>query len=465
MALLFHTFSIPRYWYLYDANTNSILSVEEEQYNALSEIERGAETTKNLKVLKCFQDRGFCLDVTIEKMDNPDGEIIQEHLSKMIQQCTLQITQKCNLRCGYCTYSGHYKTRCHSPQTMSFETAKRAIDFTLYNSEDTHELAFGFYGGEPLLELPMINKCINYINEMAPNRRIMFTLTTNGTLLTVDVYKNLIANNININISLDGPKQIHDMSRRFPNGNGSYDVIMNNIKIIQDRHPDAYEKIRFLAVINPEIDDEKCIQTLFRYGDITAHYNYHSNFISELYSKRGVDYSEAFLLAYNHEYCKFLLSLLGKLNKEDISTVFDDRKGVIDMEYKRLSRIKELPNILHPGGPCIAGAKRLFVDVHGNLFPCERVSENSQIMNIGNLDKGFDFDKVRMLINPAHNTEDECKECWGVLHCTMCAAFSDNLTELSRDMRLSRCKDVLFQYETTLKTICFLKESGYHFEK
>ena len=465
MALLFHTFSIPKHKYIFDANTNCVFSVNEEQYKAMSEIKEGIETPENLSVLRSFQEKGFCLDVVIERIENPDGEFIEAHLTQKIQQCTLQVTQKCNLRCDYCTYSGLYKTREHSPKTMSFETAKRAIDFTLGNSEDSPTLAFAFYGGEPLLELPLINECVEYIKKHAPKRKIIFTVTTNGTLLTTDVYQSLVRSKININISLDGPKQIHDMSRKFPNNEGSYDLIMKNIQEIHNKYPDAHENLSFLAVVNPAMDDDYCIQTLFKSDDIIPLYNYTSNFLSELYSEKEINYSDAFLLAYNHEYCKFLLFMLNRLKKENISTIFDNRIGRLELEYRQLSKIPKLPAVFHPSGPCIAGAQRLFIDVHGNFFPCERVSESSVVMNIGNLNDGFNIKKARVLMNPGQTTEDECKKCWVIMHCSMCAAFSDDLTELSREQRLSQCKSAKMQYEQTLKTICFLKESGYAFER
>ena len=56
MALLFHAFSIPKHWYVFDANINSIFSVDEEQYKALSKIEQGIETSENLSILRYFQE-------------------------------------------------------------------------------------------------------------------------------------------------------------------------------------------------------------------------------------------------------------------------------------------------------------------------------------------------------------------------------------------------------------------------
>ena len=62
---------------------------------------------------------------------------------------TLQVTQNCNLRCSYCPYSGGYEQRSHNNQRMSFDIAKKSMDFFIAHSEDQPEINLGFYGGEP----------------------------------------------------------------------------------------------------------------------------------------------------------------------------------------------------------------------------------------------------------------------------------------------------------------------------
>ncbi|MGI6189649.1 MAG: Cys-rich peptide radical SAM maturase CcpM [Caldicoprobacteraceae bacterium] len=464
MSLLFHTFSIPGHWYVFDANSNCVFSVDEEQYKALTEIEHGVETPENLEILKEFQEKGFCLDANIESIYHPDTDVLEMHLKRRIQQVTLQVTQRCNLRCSYCAYSGRYENRTHLPKSMTFETAKRAIDMALSCSEDVEKLAIGFYGGEPLLEFPLIERCVNYIKQQAPDRNIFYTITTNGTLLTPEIYGYLAENNIDILISLDGPKIIHDQSRKFPDGKGSYDLIMENISNILNKYPESNNKLRFNAVISPEIDDS-CLPSLFKSDDILSYYNLSMSFISDLYSQELYTYSEAFTLYYNHEVCKLLLSMIGKIGKRHVSPLLGRLESVYKMEYNSLGRIPKLPPVFHPSGPCLAGARRLFVDVNGSFFPCERVSESSNLMVIGDLDRGLDVEKAKMLLNPGQVTAEQCNKCWVIAHCFLCAAFSDNLHEISRSMRLSRCHSVRYIFEDHLKTICFLKESGCSFEE
>ena len=84
------------------------------------------------------------------------------------------MTQQCNLRCEYCAYSGIYDNRTHSNKRMSFETAKKSIDFFLDHSRDSESIAFGFYGGEPLLEASLIEKCIDYINKNVEGKEVNY---------------------------------------------------------------------------------------------------------------------------------------------------------------------------------------------------------------------------------------------------------------------------------------------------
>jgi organic radical activating enzyme len=95
----------------------------------------------------------------------------------------LQVTQQCNLRCQYCAYSGAYYNRTHNSARMSFETAKRAIDFLLARSHESDHVHVGFYGGEPLLEFDLIKRCVDYVKKSVEGRSITFGITTNATLL------------------------------------------------------------------------------------------------------------------------------------------------------------------------------------------------------------------------------------------------------------------------------------------
>lgn len=70
-----------------------------------------------------------------------------------------------------------------SPRSMSEETAIKAIDYILKNSY-RDEIYVGVYGGEPLLKFDLIKKCVSYALENRGEKKVTFSMTTNGVLMT-----------------------------------------------------------------------------------------------------------------------------------------------------------------------------------------------------------------------------------------------------------------------------------------
>ena len=106
---------------------------------------------------------GLLHETILNDIEHPETENLEMLSNHYIEYLILQVTQQCNLRCKYCAYSGNYYNREHSSERMSFDIAKKAIDFYLERSDSANELRLGFYGGEPLLEYELIKKCVDYI--------------------------------------------------------------------------------------------------------------------------------------------------------------------------------------------------------------------------------------------------------------------------------------------------------------
>ena len=144
----------------------------------------------------------------------------------------LEITEQCNFRCSYCIYSENYPNeRIETSKNMSFDTAKKAVDGLVPLSKNN--VMIGFYGGEPLLNMGLIRQIMNYSKEKFPDKEFGFSMTTN--FFNADRYiQDIVNNRMYINLSLDGPKEIHDKCRRTKNGKPTYDRIMSNLKKIED---------------------------------------------------------------------------------------------------------------------------------------------------------------------------------------------------------------------------------------
>ena len=114
---------------------------------------------------------------------------------------------------------------------MGEAIAKAAIDYLFENSK-ANKYQVGFFGGEPLINFDLVKFAVKYANDKAHQYRkqIEYYIATNGTLLSKDVADFIKNNNIQISISIDGGERIHNAARKFANGTGSFNIVMDNVQ-------------------------------------------------------------------------------------------------------------------------------------------------------------------------------------------------------------------------------------------
>lgn len=458
-----HHFKTANCYYVYDVNTNAILKLDEIVYKSLLYEKDIKHCNNEVQIcIKALKSQGYLSSNRLKKIQHPDDDLIPFYLNSSLKSLTLQVTQMCNLRCSYCIYSGNFSNRTHSPRKMTLETALKAINFYIKRSTDEEKLNFGFYGGEPLLEFDFIKKVIEYIEKVCEGKEITYNLTTNATLLNEDIIYFFEKHNVNLMISIDGPKEIHDKNRLKADCSSSYNDVLKNIKIINKKFPSYAKKVMLNCVLDPR-NNFGCISEFFaNCEDVKDFYSNFSNISNEYIINDIYDVSEEYMQSYKYEVFKMFLSKINRLDKQYVSKIVElyyenIKQTMLNCRVVGLSR----GEFGHHGGPCIAGAQRLFVDTEGNFYPCEKVSESSKVMQIGNLDKGFDIEKVRTLINIGKLTEEECKDCWASKFCYLCALFADDINGLSRERKLKYCKEVKENVEELLKDYCLLKELNY----
>ena len=132
---------------------------------------------------------------------------------------------------------------------------------------------------------------------------------------------------------------------------------------------------------------------------------------------------------------------------------------------KQLQDFTGIPKVFHPSGPCVPGRKKLFMNIDGNFYPCERIDETSPCSVIGNIEEGLSLDQCKKLLNVGKITEEKCKSCWAIAHCKLCFVQADNGGELCAKNRLDHCGNLQDTIIDTFKNICVLAKSGYHFEE
>jgi uncharacterized protein len=134
----------------------------------------------------------------------------------------------CNLACPYC-FEGSRRGKHY----MSRETSDNIIVFVEKQlRKDKEEFRVDFYGGEPLLSVDLIHNMAEQLKEIADakGKRFSFSVTTNGTLLNEHIVVRLKPLGLEYaSITLDGPEEIHNKSRPYATGAGSFGRIIDNI--------------------------------------------------------------------------------------------------------------------------------------------------------------------------------------------------------------------------------------------
>ncbi len=157
------------------------------------------------------------------------------------QDITFSVTEECNLRCKYCymVHKNHFSR-------MSFETAKAAVDELLNRPVKFDTVVWNFIGGEPTLEMELIDKITDYIKVRTFELNhpwfgnSTFFIGSNGLLYESEAVQNYLAKNkgiASISITIDGNKEKHDLQRVYPNGKGSYDDVLRNVKLWISKNP------------------------------------------------------------------------------------------------------------------------------------------------------------------------------------------------------------------------------------
>ena len=350
---------------------------------------------------------------------------IEERLCS-IGNITLGITEQCNFRCSYCSYSGNYKIgRIHNRKCMNFTTARKAIDYLItliinkkrnlkYNT-----INIGFYGGEALLEFKLVQKIMAYAKTKFQEKSLKdkfvleFQLNTNGYLLKDRILDSLVEWNVKLSLSLDGPASEHDKFRLAASGNKTWEYIIDNLEQIKKKYPGYYENnIDFLVTLHPCHDYKKIDDFYFGDNDLFSPDRVTANFVSDLSLKKGI--VEQFKKAPPQSSRLILGQGIKNLDNK--------------LTFKTIGYNTKFTAMCFPGGI------KLFVDSDGNFHICERIKAN---IPIGDVDNGIDYERIRSVQRQWVDViiRNRCWECQAWSFCGVCAAQSEEENGVVIDCR------------------------------
>ena len=444
-------------YYLFDVNRNQIIKVPKQVYSAIVSNNEDIPAI----VRECINnllEEGYLLPNDVVEIFNPLDKYKEDYLNGNLKGMILQVTQNCNLKCRYCIYAGNTNlSRGHTSKNMTWEVAKKSIDFFAEKSIFSQTVEVGFYGGEPLLSFEMLKKCVDYLSAKLYDRVVRYKITSNGTIMDDDILSFLEENDIDFTVSIDGTENIHNANRRYAyDGRGSFEKIINNLTFMKSKNPDYYKKkVQFNSVIaSQEKWDE--IMYFFKTNELFKDNPVFLNNVSDNYLKES--YKGSSDQRANNERIKFdsMMAKYYNTEKPYYGSIADE----ITRLRKLFSPMEPLPSQRHHLGPCMPGYRHLFVDVVGNLRVCEKASEKSKHLIIGNVDYGFDFDAISKLLNIGQMTDEECKMCPFIRSCKICAVSIDSVDKLSIEKKFQLCKHNKKKIINDLKDYVIYKEVG-----
>lgn len=337
------------------------------------------------------------------KQIQAEAGVWQEGIAREI---TFIVTKDCQLACKYCYLVGK-----NEKERMSFETAKQVVDYVLscdlYKNDPS--VVWDFIGGEPFLEIDLIDRICDYIKIELYKRNhpwfnsYRFSFATNGINYHTPKVQEFIAKNkshLSIMMTIDGTQLLHDLNRVYKlSGKGSYNDVVKNVPLWQSQFPSSGTKV---TISHTNIDYIKdSVLHLFSLGltDVNI------NCVFEDVWKDGDDERlehQLIMLAdeiidkdlFTNHTCSFFWELLGK--------PIDNNENW-----------------------CGAG-KMLSVDAVGNFYPCTRFAQYSlrekKALIIGNIHDGIDKNKLRPFLTLDRCTQSmqKCINCEIASGCAWC---------------------------------------------
>ena len=345
-------------------NENMTETAPEKMYADLSAKYDKNELTETYEALYELYQMG-------QLFSSDDYEQFSDLMTKApIKSMCINISHDCNLRCEYCfAAKGDFgQGRC----LMSFETAKKAIDFIIANSGTRHNLEVDFFGGEPLMNFDVVKQTVEYARsiEKEHNKNFRFTITTNGLLLDDEKIDYINKEMSNVVLSLDGRKEINDKLRVTPNGKGCYDIIVPKYQKLVAKRGDKDYYVR---------------------GTFTT-------------------FSEDFTADVMH------MKSLG-FDQISIEPVVSDPKLDYSIKYEDLPRVfKEYEKLANLG--CGCGNEYVAVTPQGDIYPCHQFVGHEEF-KMGNLNDGtFDNNMKQRFAKANVYSKENCKNCWAKFYCS-----------------------------------------------
>ena len=403
-----HTFEIQGRYFALDEFSGALHALDRDAYALLHALGQGR--SRQEAVAQAAQAMGqadaAALLAEIDELQAQgqlftDAPVLEDKgIVGEIKALCLHVAHDCDLRCAYCfAATGSF----HGGRSlMSAEVGRAALDFLMERSGSRNVLEVDFFGGEPLLNYAVVQQIVAYGRELESrwNKRIRFTMTTNGTGLTPESIDWLDSEMHNVVISLDGRREVHDALRKTAGGKGSQQIILENAKAFAAKRQGRSYYIRG-TFTNRNLDFAQDVLYLADQG----------------FDNVSV---EPAVLADDSPFA---------LTGEHLERICAEYDALAAAMHQRRAQGKGFNffhfNVDFGGGPCAykrlsgcgAGSEYVAITPEGDIYPCHQFVGEQDFL-LGNVMTGtLDEERREPFHRPPDKQLHKCRDCWAAMYC------------------------------------------------
>ena len=328
---------------------------------------------------------------------------------------SLILTENCNLNCSYC-----YENRTRqNNKTMNIDVAKAAIDFMIQEGlRSDKKFSVTYFGGEPLLNLAVMNESFDYAMRRSKEENIAFSckLVTNSTIYNKE-YEAFLQKwhdqlgRVNIQLSIDGMPEIQNLNRRLHDGNESSDLVEKSVA----------QYLNFFKQNNIPVNDSLITHSCVSVDNVQFMYDNYEYF-------KNLGFQRIWFLPiqeqnWESDKIDIFIEQLQKIADEN----FEDCRLTRSLDaYKSFTYLNRNFD-KHPLKPCGAGYNHFTVSTVGEIYPCHRFMFYDKESIVGNVWDGIIYpDKRQIFLDYSMQNMfgdkmciDQCnnKNCYRCLAC------------------------------------------------
>ena len=382
--------------------------LSEEEYKTLKskKVEYGSELFRKL------EEVGVVLTEKSSQKIIQDLRITNSFLYASTAYHVISVTNKCNFNCIYC----HPDAKPEKDE-MDEKTATKILDF-IFSVPMLRGCQVVIEGGEPLMKWDLIMFLYREGKKRAEKRKIefRFSFTSNLSLMSDKIAKDIIGANIHPCVSLDGPKELHDKQRPFIGGEGSYDKVIYWSEKLKKDYNIKLHAIPVITGLSLKYGPKAIIDEYLKFGQEVVFFKPFRASGSALSAFNEIVLDPKDFYNFWQDGIEYCLSL--------------QKKGI---KIKELNAQYLISNMLSPQRrsmchryPCGAGLSILSYNCDGTINGCD-ATRGQGFLDFGHVDTD-DYQSIRAKALPllalTADLTPICSSCPFMSYCGLC--LSDN---------------------------------------